>query len=82
MNFMFTGGPRPCTTYEVQAKLNRDRPGPDAASSRLEAGKVWGLRPGPNPEKGSGRGRQPGARRAAPSTAYEASGVYVGRPKN
>jgi hypothetical protein len=40
------------------------------------------MRPGPNPVKGAGCGRQPGARKAAPSTACEASGVYVGRPKN
>jgi hypothetical protein len=39
------------------------------------------MRPGPNPENGAGRGRQPGGRGAAPSTALKASGVYVGRPK-
>jgi len=59
------------------------RPGPDAASSRLEAGKVWGRCLDHTPRSGLAEAGNR-VRVGAPVlfTASEASGVYVGRPKN
>jgi len=81
MQFLVGAVPSPPLRVDFHAKINRKPARADVASGLIKVGKVW-----------RGRDRTPGwglaaagkrARHgAAPFTASEESGDYVGRPKN
>jgi hypothetical protein len=68
------------TLCEVQAKSTRDRPGPDAASSLLEAGKVWRCGRDQTPRSGlAAAGNRARAARRLPLLTKLAAFTSVGR---
>jgi hypothetical protein len=67
-------------TMRSRQNLTRNRPGPDAASSLLEAGKVWGCGRDRTPRRErAGAGNRAGATRRLPLLTKLAAFTSVGR---
>lgn len=66
-------------TFRVTSTGNR--PGPEAASGLVKAGKVWDRSRDRTPGRGLAAAGNRARTSAAAFTASEESGVYVGRPK-